>query len=176
MELQNKRKFTNDSERNFYIASLGGSTSIGIVCADAQRQADVATRGKDVMPFSLKATTHVFTKTAEGGTQRVVAKAALDSVQVKLVRQHLKEIQQQFRQGDFSGPTHIHGQEMSGLAELKAAKPGEIAIDYRNVTGGAELLYKTSNATLMTALHQWFDSQLSDHGADATEGHDQHHH
>ena len=100
--------------------------------ADAQRQTDVATRGKDVMPFSLKATTHVFTKTAEGGTQRVVAKAALGSFQVKLVRQHLKEIQQQFRQGDFSGPTHIHGQEMSGLAELKAAKPGEIAIDYRN--------------------------------------------
>lgn len=160
----------------FILLALTAVVPFASHAADAQRQTDVATRGKDVMPFSLKATTHVFTKTAEGGTQRVVAKAALDSVQVKLVRQHLKEIQQQFRQGDFSGSTHIHGQEMPGLAELKAAKPGEIAIDYRNVTGGAELLYKTSNATLVTALHKWFDSQLSDHGADAMEGHGQHHH
>ena len=38
---------------------------------DAQRQAEVAGRGKDVMPFSLAATTHVFTKTAEGGIQPV---------------------------------------------------------------------------------------------------------
>ena len=29
-----------------------------------QRQAEVAQRGKDVMPFSLAATTHIFSKTA----------------------------------------------------------------------------------------------------------------
>ncbi|WP_221179057.1 hypothetical protein [Pseudomonas brassicacearum] len=41
-----------------------------------QRQAEVADHGKDVMPFSLAATTHIFTKTAEGGIQQVVAKKA----------------------------------------------------------------------------------------------------
>ena len=46
--------------------------------ADLARQADVAGRGADVMPFDLKATTHVFTKTAHGGVQRVVAKSATD--------------------------------------------------------------------------------------------------
>ncbi|MCJ7798989.1 MAG: hypothetical protein MUP33_04400, partial [Polaromonas sp.] len=29
--------------------------------ADAQRQAEVSQRGKDVMPFRLPATTHIFT-------------------------------------------------------------------------------------------------------------------
>jgi hypothetical protein len=29
--------------------------------ADTEHQADVAKRGADVMPFSLKATTHIFT-------------------------------------------------------------------------------------------------------------------
>ena len=62
--------------------------------ADAQRQAEVAGRGKDVMPFSLAATTHVFSKTAEGGIQQVVAKTPEDATQVQLVRQHLQEIQQ----------------------------------------------------------------------------------
>lgn len=139
--------------------------------ADAQRQAEVAQRGKKVMPFSLNATTHIFTKNAEGGTQRVVVKKANDAAQVRLVRQHLQDIMDQFLKGDFSGPTHIHGQDMPGLAELQAAKPGQIAIGYKDVKGGAELTYKTSGAHLVAALHKWFDAQLSDHGVDAMEGH-----
>ena len=144
--------------------------------ADAQRQAEVAKLGADVMPFSLKATTHVFTKTAEGGAQRVVAKNAADTTQVRLVREHLHDIQAQFLKGDFSGPSHIHGNEMPGLADLKAAKPGQVAIDYKDVDGGAELTYRTADAKLVAALHDWFDAQLSDHGADAMAGHDQHRH
>lgn len=143
---------------------------------DAQRQAEVAKRGADVMPFSLKATTHVFTKTADGGIQRVVAKSAGDAAQVKLVRAHLRDIQAQFVKGNFSGPTHVHGAEMPGLAELEAATPGQIAIDYRDVSGGAELSYRTTDARLVLALHRWFDAQLSDHGPDAMAGHPHHDH
>jgi hypothetical protein len=138
------------------------------------RQAEVAKRGADVMPFSLEATTHIFTKTAAGGTQRVVAKDAADVAQVRLVRQHLREIEAQFRKGDFSAPAHIHGNDMPGLAQLKAAKPGAISIDYKDVAGGAELAYRTANPKLVSSLHAWFDAQLSDHGADAMAGHEHH--
>ena len=143
--------------------------------ANTQRQADVAERGKDVMPFSLEATSHIFTKTTDGGTQRVVAKNDADAGQIRFVRQHLRDIQNQFKKGDFSGPAHIHGNEMPGLAELKSAKSGQIAIKYRDVKAGAELTYRTRDTTLIAALHTWFDAQLADHGSDAMEGH-QHHH
>lgn len=126
------------------------------------------------MPFRLDATTHVFTKTPQGGVQRVVAKDANDGPQVGLVRQHLHEIQAQFLKGDFSGPSHIHGMQMPGLAELDRAKPGQIAIAYRDVEAGGELAYQTTDGQLVTALHQWFDAQVSDHGADAMEGHMDH--
>ncbi|MGB7479343.1 MAG: aspartate carbamoyltransferase [Burkholderiaceae bacterium] len=139
--------------------------------ADAHRQAEVAERGKDVMPFQLQATVHIFTKTADGGTQRVVARNIADAGQTQLVRQHLREIQAQFLKGDFSGPAHIHGQEMPGLAQLRAAKPGQIAIDYREVEGGAELVFGSADGRLVSALHQWFDAQVSDHGRDAMAGH-----
>jgi hypothetical protein len=142
---------------------------------DAERQAEVAKRGPDVMPFSLKNTTHFFAKSDNGGTQRVVAKDAADARQTRLVREHLHEIQLKFLNGDFSGPSHIHGNDMPGLAQLKTAQPGQISITYADVPGGAELGYKTSDVKLVTALHAWFDAQLSDHGADAMEGH-QHHH
>lgn len=139
-----------------------------------QRQAVVAERGKDVMPFNLSATTHIFAKTAEGGVQQVVAKKSDDTAQVNLARGHLQEIRAQFLKGDFSGPSHIHGQEMPGLAELRLAKPGQIAIDYKDVTGGGQLTYQTGDAVLVAALHKWFDAQLTDHGKDAVEGHAHH--
>ena len=123
------------------------------------------------MPFRLEATTHIFEKTAEGGVQRVVAKNTLDAVQVRLVRQHLNDIQRQFRAGNFSGPAHIHGADMPGLAELKAAKPGIISVSYADIEGGAQLTYRTRNDKLVAALHRWFDAQVSDHGADAMQGH-----
>jgi hypothetical protein len=142
--------------------------------AGVQHQTEVSRRGKNVMPFHLPATTHIFTKSAEGGIQRVVAKKFTDTTQVKLIRKHLQEIREQFLKGDFSGPSHIHGQDMPGLAELKEATPGKLTIVYKDVKGGAELRYKTADATLVAALHQWFDAQLSDHGNDAVEGVNRH--
>ncbi|MGB6055634.1 MAG: aspartate carbamoyltransferase [Burkholderiaceae bacterium] len=139
--------------------------------ADAHRQAEVAKRGQDVMPFSLPATVHNFTKTADGGTQRVVARNIADAGQARLVRQHLQELPTQFLRGDFSGPAHIHGHDMPGLTQLRAAKPGQIAIDYREVEGGAELVFRSADARLVSALHQWFDAQVSEHGPDAMAGH-----
>lgn len=89
------------------------------------------------MPFSLKATTHVFFKTGYGGAQRVVVKNAADIAQVNSVRTHLQSIRQQFLKGDFEGPSHIHGVNMPGLNELRAAKPGQ----RRRLTESLVVLY-----------------------------------
>lgn len=141
------------------------------LATDPQRQADVARRGAEVMPFRLAATTHVFTKDAGGGVQQVVARDASDAAQVRLVRTHLGEIREQFLRGDFSGPERIHGRDMPGLAQLRAAPPGALAIDFRELPAGAELAYRSSRPELVRALHAWFDAQLADHGADARAGH-----
>lgn len=160
------------------LLALGAAASTGPSAYGAQpateRQKEVAERGAGVMPFDLKATTHIFTKTGDGGRLRVIAKDASDASQIALIRSHLQKIQTQFKQGDFSAPSRIHGAEMPGLAELQAAKPGDISIDYRPLKAGAELTYKTKNPKLLNALHAWFDAQLSDHGTDAMQGH-QHH-
>ena len=140
--------------------------------ADKTRQEAVAERGVEVMPFDLDATTHIFTKTGSGGLQQIIAKNAGDATQIGLIRGHLKDISAQFSRGDFSGPTHIHGAEMPGLAELKAAQPAEIEIQYSELQAGAQLSYTSKNPKLVAALHQWFDAQLADHGHDAMEGHD----
>jgi len=126
------------------------------------------------MPFDLKATTHLFSKNKAGGVQQVIAKNSQDSTQTRLIREHLREIADQFTTGNFTGPTHIHGASMPGLNELKNAKPGEVSIQYQDLPGGGQIHYSTVSAPLVAALHRWFDAQLSDHGADAKAGHAHH--
>lgn len=164
----------------FAICAVLASAASGLLMAEATRQDGVSERGADVMPFSLAATTHVFTATPTGGTQQIVAKNPKDGRQVRLVRRHLQGIAKQFSKGDFSGPAHIHGTEMPGLAELERAKPSEIKISYTAMESGGQVTFTTANPALVTALHEWFDAQLSDHGSDAMTGHDhqnmRHHH
>lgn len=156
------------------VASLAvGSLASSAAADTTAREKAVAQRGADVMPFSLAATTHIFTKTADGGVQQVVTKRA-DPRQAGLIRQHLAMIAQQFAAGDFTGPEQIHGKDMPGLAALRAAKPGELTITYRDLHNGGEIAYRTDQPRLVTALHQWFDAQLSDHGHDAMAGHGAH--
>lgn len=139
--------------------------------AQAAKQEALSERGAHVMPFRLDATTHVFTPTSTGGTQRVIANNPQDAEQIRLVRRHLQDIAKQFSQGDFSAPTHIHGGDMPGLAVLRRAKSSEIKIRYAPMEKGGQLTYTTANPELIQALHGWFDAQLSDHGSDAMAGH-----
>lgn len=142
--------------------------------AHQQRLDEVTARGAQVMPFSLERTTHIFTKTANGGVQQVIAKEETDIKQIRLIREHLTKISQEFAGGDFTDPARIHGDDMPGLATLRAAQSGQIDIVYLELPDGAEITYRSRNSGLIAALHQWFDAQLSDHAQHAMPGH-QHH-
>jgi hypothetical protein len=158
-------------QRTTALISLSLAFSIASLAQDSSRQDEVAKRGADVMPFSHMATLHVFTKADNGGTLRLIVRDPADTKQIQMVRAHLQEMRGRFEQGDYSGPSHIHGDAMPGLAELKAAKPGQIAVSYKDLADGAELEYRTTGPRLIAALHAWIDAQLSDHGKDATLGH-----
>lgn len=138
--------------------------------ADPDRQGEVAIRGAIVMPFDLKATTHFFVKTLDGGVQRVVVQDSKDRTNLVLIRRHLREIVDHFRKGDFSAVVEIHGDEMPGLRAIREARPGLVRYSYRDISNGGELRYATSDPALVKSLHIWFDAQVSDHGHDAQMG------
>jgi hypothetical protein len=140
----------------------------GVSCRDdgvERRQAEVAEAGSAVMPFDLERTTHVFEKREDGGLQTVVADGA-DSEQVSLIRTHLSNEAERFARGDFHDPAQIHGEDMAGLHALVVGHE-KLQITYREVERGAEIRYRTTDPSLVEAIHEWFDAQLSDHGAHA---------
>jgi hypothetical protein len=127
------------------------------------RIAEVADRGREVMPFDLDKTTHVFEPASDGGRQTVVAKDATDGEQIALIRAHLRSEADKFQRGDFSDPAAIHGPDMPGLAELRAGA-ARIEVQFSETPAGAEILYTTEEPGLVDALHRWFAAQLADHG------------
>lgn len=135
------------------------------------RLARIEARGASVMPFDQEQTTHVFTKTATGGTETVRALRGVGRGQVGLIRMHLAHEQMLFAGGDFSDPMAIHGHSMPGIGALaSSAASGVLAVHYVSMPGGAELDYTTPDPAVVRAVHTWFDAQLRDHGPHATAG------
>ncbi|WP_196468397.1 hypothetical protein [Planomonospora sp. ID91781] len=137
--------------------------------AQAARQAEIAARSRQVMPFDLERTTHRFAKSADGGVQTVTSDDPADAEQVALIREHLTEEAAGFSKGDYGDPASIHGGDMPGLRELEQGHD-RIAIDYAELPAGAQITYTTTETSLITALHAWFDAQVTDHGQHAEHG------
>jgi len=131
------------------------------------RQEMIHEQGSSVMPFDLNQTTHIFKKTDSGGIQQVVVKdRTADAGQIPVIRMHLQMEASYFQQGNFSDPMALHGDSMPGVEELAHAA-GKIKITYSDLENGAQITYETEDAAVVKAIHQWFDAQVSDHGADA---------
>ena len=156
------------------VAALAVATIVVVVVArsdgDASDRADeVAARGREVMPFDLERTTHVFAPTASGGIQTVVADEPGDTEQVAVIRSHLREEIERFTVGDFGDPAAIHDDDMPGLAVLEAEHES-LDASYRDVADGGEITYRSTDLVVVAALHEWFEAQLSDHGSHAQAG------
>jgi len=141
--------------------------AFGCALALAQsKQEHVHHMGPGVMPFDLGKTTHIFRMTETGGVQRVLVKDAAAKDQVAMIQRHLKHEAEAFQRGDYADPASLHGPDMPGLKDLQAGAK-QISVAYSALPDGAEIIFKTSNRHLLTAIHRWFGAQLSEHGADA---------
>ena len=122
----------------------------------------MAARAQQVMPFDLSRTTHTFTKTPSGGVETVVVKDPADARNRKLIRSHLQSEAANFRRGDYSDPAKIHGMDMPGVNALQQGA-ARVTVDYAELPDGARVTYSSNEAALVSAIHDWFDRQASDH-------------
>jgi len=139
-------------------------TGSGVLAETQQEQ--VHRMSHHVMPFDMAKTVHVFKMTESGGVERVLVRDPQDREQLALIRQHLRHEADKFQHGDYSDPAHLHGNDMSGLAEIQA-NTVHIKITYRDLSGGGQITFETKDLHTLTAIHRWFGAQLSEHGHDA---------
>ena len=134
----------------------------------SERQAMIHQKQTTTIPFSLSQTTHIFKKTSDGGIQQVIAKDPKDTQQISLIRMHLQMEAGLFQKGNFLDPSGLHGEEMPSLKEL-SQEAENIVVSYSDLPNGAQISLRTKETSLVSAIHKWFDAQVSDHGSDAME-------
>ena len=151
------------------------TTALALEKTSTEPSGKMNPRVQQVRPYELDQTLQTFTKTAHGGVQHVVAKSPNNTKQIKLIQAHLRELANQFRNGNFSASERMHGPEMPGLAQMKKAEKDDIHYQYKALEDGAQIHYSTEFPPYVLALHEWFDAQASDHGNAELPQHSQHH-
>ena len=106
-------------------------------------------------PFNAHNSTQVFQMNQSGGIQQITAKDPNDKQLVAAIRSYLEAEAQRFGNRDYSG-------HFKGVRNLKAVKPGQIAITYRNVPAGAAIDYVGADAVAVDAIHKWLDAEIPD--------------
>jgi hypothetical protein len=149
------------------IAGLGAVTAcarpVGPAPTTTSRDQGVAEHSAQVMPFDVTRATHAFEPGASGLVETVTTRAPVDPRQVELIRGHLAAEATAFARGDFDDPARIHGDDMPGLAELRAGA-ARLTITYADVPDGGRITYASADPALVDALHRFGAAQTADHG------------
>jgi hypothetical protein len=149
------------------LALIAGTAIAGAsVRADDANSTTIEQHSMQVMPFDMNKTTHIFLKTSSGGVETIVVKDPSDTADIALIRSHLEKESKLFAVGNFSDPAYIHGSDMPGLQALSAGATRP-EVRYGAIPAGAQIAFTTQDASLVSAVHAWFDAQVKDHGAHA---------
>lgn len=137
---------------------------------EAGKHAANSTGAHQSLPYAIDRALEGFAKTANGGIMQIVAKSANDTQQIKPMQQYLRQTAEEYQKGDFSSTERFHGTDMPGLAQMKAAKTGEIKYQYKALDNGGQIVFSSEDPQLLNALHAWIDAQIKEHGSAGLSG------
>jgi hypothetical protein len=120
-------------------------------------------RGKIAMGVDQYTSIHKFDDRADGGRIEL-QRDRDDSVGIRTIRAHLRDIATAFAKGDFSTPAFVHMKSVPGTATI-AAKRNLIRYTMKELPRGGELLIKTSDPMAIKAVHEFMAFQRGDHHA-----------
>lgn len=121
-------------------------------------------RGLRAMGVDQYTSTHRFDALPDGG--RIELQRNVDDKEgVEIIREHLKEIAELFRHGDFSTPFFVHDGEVPGT-RVMAEKKDAIEYTFKPLPRGGELRLRTADPEAIAAIHAFMEFQRMDHRAE----------
>lgn len=125
-------------------------------------QTSMLERGNTAMGFNQTMIHHHFMSTATGGEIMIMSANMSNAKTISEIRSHVKEIQYEFSQGNFTKPFYIHAQTVPGTAVM-TEKKDLINYSIKNIDGGSVLVLTTNDTELLNAIQQFMNFQTSQH-------------
>lgn len=119
-------------------------------------------RGNLAMGFNQSMIHHHFMSTTTGGEIMIMSENMSDVQTINEIKNHVKDIQYQFSQGNFTKPFYIHAQIVPGT-DIMAAKKDLINYSIKDIDGGSVLILTTNDTQLLNAIQQFMNFQSSQH-------------
>jgi hypothetical protein len=119
-------------------------------------------RGNVAMGFDQNKIHHHFMSTMTGGEIMIMSKNMSDVQTINEIRDHIKTIQYEFSQGNFTNPFYIHAQVVPGT-DIMTTKRNLIQYAIQDIDGGSSLILTTNDTELLNAIQQFMDFQSSQH-------------
>ncbi len=108
--------------------------------------------------------THVFEDLPDGGRIILDRDPRADTSGVAQIRRHMHEITAAFEAGDFTKPFQVHAEGVPGTSVMAARRS---VVSYREVDRprGAEVRIRTTDPTVVAAVHEFLAFQRGAHHA-----------
>lgn len=125
-------------------------------------QTEMLERGNAAMGFNQSMIHHHFMATTTGGEIMIMSTNMSDTKTIDEIRSHVRDIQYEFSQGNFTKPFYIHAQVVPGT-DVMAAKKDLIQYSVNDIDGGSALILTTNDTELLHAIQQFMEFQSNQH-------------
>ena len=125
-------------------------------------QTEMLERGNVAMGFNQSMIHHHFMATTVGGEIMIMSTNMSDTKTINEIKSHVKDIQHEFSQGNFTKPFYIHDQIVPGT-EIMTAKKDLIQYSIKDIDGGSVLILTTNDTELLNAIQQFMNFQSTQH-------------
>ncbi len=119
-------------------------------------------RGNIAMGFNQSKISHHFIATPNGGNIIITALNNSDIQTITQIKNHIKDIQKEFSEGNFTKPFFIHAQKVPGT-DIMAEKKNLIKYNVSELKNGSSLMLTTSDKQLIDAIHKFIEFQATAH-------------
>ena len=134
----------------------------GWIMTDDFDHAAMLERGNVAMGFDQNKIHHHFMSTMTGGQIMIMSKNMSDVQTINEIKDHIKSIQYEFSQGNFTNPFYIHAQDVPGT-DIMTIKRNLIQYTIQDIDGGSSLILTTNDTELLNAIQQFMDFQSNQH-------------
>jgi hypothetical protein len=131
--------------------------------AQMKKDADLKKRGALAMGFDQDRTAHHFLVAKDGGSIEVSVKDPADAASLAQVRLHLKQIAEEFADGNFEKPFATHAEAIPGVKAMGERRT-TISYRYEETAGGGRVRISTSDGKALAAIHEFLNYQVREHG------------
>ncbi|HEY7572380.1 MAG TPA: plastocyanin/azurin family copper-binding protein [Nitrososphaeraceae archaeon] len=143
----------NNNNNNNNKSSLPPSSSMSM---------SMMQRGNIAMGFDQNNIRHHFIPTANGGNIVITSLNTNDTKTINQIKEHIKDIQNDFSKGNFTKPFFIHAQDVPGT-KIMAEKKDLINYSINELSNGSVLILKTMDKEALNAMHQFLTFQNAQH-------------